>query len=232
MNFSGSWIRPQGIGLSKPKAKEAFVTVSNLFFKRSFKLLESDGETFDVDTLPHDRNDRRSTQLEEVKRMNLIASEMEKASKNGKMLTLANDSTTRKGVNKFTCAGVHLGRDNVLPLPCIPTTSETISEMVELTAMPIEMLAASSNKEASNLYSKINCHMTDSVSHNKHLAKGLAVKYERDEDAGQVFCNVHSALGFQRGMNKTLSMWEEKVGIENLFKNVLGMVCKLADRRL
>ena len=63
--------------------------------------------------------------------------------------------------------------------------------------------------------------MTDSVSHNKQIAQNLAEKYEREDPAGQVFCNIHSSLGISRAVNSCLSEIEAEMGIENIFKSVL-----------
>ena len=48
----------EGAGLSLPKAMEAFVLVSNLYFGRDFKLPNANQTCFDIDTLPDSKNNR------------------------------------------------------------------------------------------------------------------------------------------------------------------------------
>jgi hypothetical protein len=134
--------------------------------------------------------------------MDLISDQMEKAKIDQRMISLASDSTTRDRVGKFNVSGVHLGKDLVLPLPTLSVTTETIKEVAEASAMPLELLAAASGKVGSEIYKMIDCHVSDSVSHNKHISEELSKKYDRDLPAGQVFCNVHTALGLMSSMNK------------------------------
>ena len=78
---------------------------------------------------------------------------------------------TRDRVRKFNVSGVHLGKDLVIPLPTLSVTKETSEEVAKACAMPLELIAAASNKEAADVYKLVDCHLTDSVAHNKHLSE-------------------------------------------------------------
>ena len=50
--------------------------------------------------------------------------------------------------------------------------------------------------------------MTDSVERNKGLAKLLTEMYDLNDPKGQIFCRVHTTLGFSVAMNKMLAIVE------------------------
>ena len=58
--------------------------------------------------------------------------------------------------------------------------------------------------------------MTDSTAHNKGVAKVLASTFNRKTPAGQLFCDSHTSLGFDRGMIKVISSVEEKMEMQNI----------------
>ena len=63
--------------------------------------------------------------------------------------------------------------------------------------------------------------MSDSVNHNLSIASDLKEKYSREDQAGQVFCNAHTSLGLIEAINTKIHEIEEKVGVNNIFKQVL-----------
>ena len=73
------------------------------------------------------------------------------------MITMSQDSTTRKEVGTYSVAGIHCGKDNVVPLPTIGVTSETAVNVAETHAAHLEILGAASGSSAKDLYSNIDC---------------------------------------------------------------------------
>ena len=59
--------------------------------------------------------------------------------------------------------------------------------------------------------------MTDATAHNKKLAVAVAEKTDREEPAGQLFCNVHTTLGFDCSMKEVVHDAEAQIGMENIF---------------
>ena len=159
---------------------------------------------------------------EEVKRMDIIVKTMEKAKMENKMLTLSCDYITRDRVGKFNVSGIHLGKDHVLPLPTLSVTTETTKEVAAACAMPLELIAASSKKDAAEVYELVDCHMTDSVSH-KHLSEIMGENYgiPETEKKGQVFCNIPSTLGAMNKMNQCLEDIEQEIGIKNILNTLV-----------
>ena len=63
--------------------------------------------------------------------------------------------------------------------------------------------------------------MTDSTSHNKGIAKYLAETFHRKEIVGQIFCDSHASLGFDKGIANTIHTIENKMEIQNIFSGFL-----------
>ena len=63
--------------------------------------------------------------------------------------------------------------------------------------------------------------MTDSTAHNKGISEKLATTFNREKIAGQIFCDSHTVLGFDRGISKVLNKIEEKMGMTNIFNSFL-----------
>ena len=59
-------------------------------------------------------------------------------------------------------------------------------------------MAAGPGHSTQDLYSCIDVHMTDGTAHDKGIASKLAETLDRENPAGQLFCNPHTALGFDR----------------------------------
>ena len=78
-----------------------------------------------------------------------------KGSEGGNVFTHAADSTTKKGVGKFNVSGIHINRDDLLPLPTIPVAGESKEEIAEQAAMGFQLLALASGKEPEELYKVI-----------------------------------------------------------------------------
>ena len=83
------------------------------------------------------------------------------------------------------------------------------------------MLEAASGHSAKELYNTVDVHMTDSTAHNKGISEKLASTYNREKVAGQIFCDSHTVLGFDRGISKVLNNIEEKMGMTNIFNSFM-----------
>ena len=120
-----------GIGLSVPGAQKAVKIVSNRVFSRQFKIAkEGDGDSnldaIDLDTLPNERSIRKMAEQVETHGLAAEAHEiLAKSSEGGNVFTHAADSTTKKGVGKFNVSGIHINRDELLPLRTIPVAGKS-----------------------------------------------------------------------------------------------------------
>ena len=211
-----------GIGLSIAEAQKAVKIVSNRVFERKFKILgEADDDDelspIDLDTLPNERSIRKMSEQVETHGLAAEAQEiLARKSEGNNVFTHAADSTTKKGVGKFNVSGIHINRDELLPLPTIPVAGETKEEIAEQAAMGFQLLAIASGRTPEDLYKVMDLHLTDSVSHNKFLSEEIPKLLDLDHKTGQIFCTTHTNLGFSRSMNSSVAKIESKLGVGNI----------------
>ena len=118
-----------GHGLSFKEAMHAIVDVGNGMFQRKWKHPDRDSEAYDLDTLPEIPNILAKVNLIEAETLSLAVDKIEEAKKDGKMITAAIDSTTKRGVGQFGTQGLSIGRDTPIPLPLLPIGGETTEEV-------------------------------------------------------------------------------------------------------
>lgn len=224
-----------GHGFSYHESGIAITTVVNRLLGCNWKMAkESDREskydddeseniekTFDEDTLPTRSTTRKKLKQIYVHSLSLVADKIVESHDTGSTLTHATDSTTRKTVGSFAPAGIHVDREDYLPLPTLPIASETTKNISEGIKTDFKILEAASKHSAETLYSCVDVHMTDSTAHNKGIADTTAELMNRENPAGQVFCNVHTTLGFDKGMSTIVNEIEIKMKMENIFKGFL-----------
>ena len=131
-------------------------------------------------------------------------------------MTHATDSTTRKKVGCFAPQGLHINADTYIPLPTLQLGSETTKNISDSIVTGFDVLAAASDHDAETLYSCVDLHMTDATAHNKGVAAEVADTLKREDPAGQLFCNPHTALGFDRCKKKVINSVEQKMDMTNL----------------
>ena len=217
-----------GGGLSIREASFAIQTVAKLFGckwiipdeHKSKYDSDSIDSTEDADvlrTLPTEKAVRLNLDLIHAYSLKLTADCIMKKKAEGAVMTHATDGTTRKTVGGFAVAGVHINQDAVLPLPILNTSSETTDNVAAGVVAGFDMLAAASSHSTEELYDCVDVHMTDATAHNKGISKVIAEKLGRDDPAGQLFCNVHTTLGFDRSIKDVIHDVENEMGLENIF---------------
>lgn len=139
----------------------------------------------------------------------------------GRAITHASDSTTKKGAGQFIVQALHVGQSRQIDLPILPIYGETAEDIAIQADMGMEILAASKGMSSKEIYSLVDVHMTDSTAHNKEIAPCLADLYDLDTPAGQIYCNTHTTLGFSSGMNKVLRLVESGMHLEEVVKTFL-----------
>ena len=210
-----------GLGMSIPEATKAIVEVGNGLFGRSWKLQSDDTEVFDNNTMPSKGNIRDKLTLIETQSLSLIADEIVNRSNEGRMITHAIDSTTKKNVGTFATQGIHIGQESPLPLPLIGIVGESTDDVALQIDFAFEVLAVTKGTEAKELYKMVDVHMTDSTEHNKGIADVLAEIYDLESPAGQLFCGSHTTLGFAREMNQVVSMIEKDMSLDAILAHFM-----------
>ena len=208
-----------GEGLSPREALLAIEIVANRCFDRKFKQLDDcDKKYYDQNTLPSIKMVRAMTERIEAQGLASEASEIITRKTSSVTITHASDSTTKKAVGKFHVSGIHINQQKPLPLPVVPVAGESREDIAEQAALGFHILAAACNPpiEPAMLYSKVDLHMTDSVSHNKFLYEDVPKLFDLDHTVGQIFCATHTGLGLCRSLNKNIHIIEQSVGISNV----------------
>ena len=210
-----------GHGLSLHESCIAVMEVGNGMMGRQWKLSGSDSDNFDSDTLPHERNIRDKLDLIEAETLSMTVDTIFAAKEQGDTITAAIDSTTKRGVGTFATQGIHINREAPLPIPLLSIHGESTEEVALQIDFGMQILAAVSGKSPAEIYSKIDVHMTDSVSHNKGVADVLQDLYDLTTKAGQIFCSTHTTLGFSNSMNKDVANIEGDMKVEQILQKFM-----------
>ena len=117
--------------------------------------------------------------------------------------------------------GVHIGQNSALPLPLLPICGETREDIAAQLGMGLEILSAVSGVPAEELAGQVDTLMTDSTEHNKGVNIVLQELYQLEKPAGQLYCGVHTTLGFSHSMNKTVLQIELKMGLDKVLSTFM-----------
>ena len=82
-----------------------------------------------------------------------------------------------------------------------------------------DILPAASDKSAGVVC--VDLHMTDSTNHDNSIAKECTEALTREKPSGQLFCNSHTALGFDAGIQSVINKVETAMMMENIFKGFI-----------
>ena len=115
-----------GIGLSPSESLAAIEVVANRCFGRKWhRSKELSKQPLNQDTLPSERSVRKMSERIETQGLAAEAEEIQTRSKAGDVITHCMDSTTKKYVSKFAVSGIHINKENPLPLPTVPVAGES-----------------------------------------------------------------------------------------------------------
>ena len=89
--------------------------VANGMFGRKWKEYNEDKEIIDQDTAPGKKHIQEKLRKIETNSLSLMVEMMEKEKSDGRMVTMASDSTTRRGVDCFKDRVGILGQDQHFP---------------------------------------------------------------------------------------------------------------------
>ena len=221
-----------GHGFSYHEAQVALKVVANRLFGCAWTIPDEnrgqveftedeqmeEHQKYDNNTLPTRKAIRYMMERIEAMSLNLIAKKLVSVKDTDDVVTHATDSTTRKKVGCFAPQGLHINCNIYLPLPTMEMASETTHNVSESVITGFKILEAASEHSAEDLYACVDLHMTDATAHNKGIAVEVADLLGRKEPAGQLFCNPHTALGFDRTMKKCIMEVEQKMDMTALAK--------------
>ena len=127
-NFYQTVASLSGAGLSLQEATSAVVLVGNGLFERNWKT-NDETDLLDKDTAPTKKQIREANRLIEAQSLSLALEKVESQKAEGRMVTHAMDSTTKRGVGQFAVQGLHIGQDSPFPLPILSIHGETTEDI-------------------------------------------------------------------------------------------------------
>ena len=71
------------------------------------------------------------------------------------------------------------------------------------------------------LAGQVDTLLTDSTEHNKGVNVLLQELYQLEKPAGQIYCGVHTVLGFSNAMNSVVMKVELKMGLPKLLSKFM-----------
>ena len=205
-----------GHGFGAEECSRAIVVVANGMFDRTWAVNSENSDTFDRDTAPGMKQIVDSLSKIEAQSLSLLVDHVNNNKVDGRMVTLASDSTTRRGVGQFQGQGLHIGTGSAFPLPLLSINNETREDIAEQLGMGLQILSVCSGEPVESLAGKLDTLLTDSVEHNKGVNEVLAQLYDLDSAPGQIFCGTHTVLGFSDKMDKMVSTIETKMNLETV----------------
>ena len=88
----------------------------------------------------------------ETKGISCMIDKVKEAKSDGRMITHATDSTTKKRIGQFAGAGIHIGQNVPFPLPLFPICGEKTQDIAEQCNLVFEILAVVDGMSAADLY--------------------------------------------------------------------------------
>ena len=86
----------------------------------------------------------------------------------------------------------------------------------------LKRLLIASDKTVQKIYKAVGGIVSDAHSTNKGLAAEISRQIGLEWTLGQLYCCVHTGLGFQEGMTKVSLRYQEKIGYDKMHHQSLG----------
>ena len=150
--------------------------------------------------------------------------------KDGKTFLMP-DGTTRAKVGKMGATLVSIeGKTRALKLQCMG--NEQRENWAETIIHQLQRLSAASDQSVADIYQSICSLVSDSCKVNKGLSALISAKLGLEWIPGQLYCLIHSVLGFQDGICNTWLRYQEVMGHDKLYPSVTGFEMDVEDRGL
>ena len=141
------------------------------------------------------------------------------------------DGTSRAKVGKMGATLVKIeGKMRALKLQCMG--NEQRENWADTIIHQIQRLSVASNESTEDIYRSICSLVSDSCKVNKGLAALISAKLGLEWVPGQLYCLIHSVLGFQDGISKTWLKYQEEIGHEKLYPSITGFEMDVEEKGL
>lgn len=183
-------------------------------------------EDFDH-VLPDPRSIRYAHQVASCFIEGKIGEEMVRHSKT----FLMPDGTSRSKVGKMGGCVVHIkGKVRALKLQKMGVDNR--ENWADTIVHKLERLATASNLSVKEIYEAVCGIVSDASSVNKGLASEISSKLGMEWIPNQLYCCIHTVLGWQDGMVKTWLTYQEKIGYDKMYPSVTGFELDMEDKCL
>ena len=150
--------------------------------------------------------------------------------KDGKTFLMP-DGTSRAKVGKMGATLVSIeGKMRALKLQCMG--NEQRENWANTIIHQLQRLSEASGESLEDIYKSICSLVSDSCKVNKGLAALISAKLGLEWVPGQLYCLIHSVLGFQEGISNTWLNYQEEMGHDKLYPSITGFELDVEDKGL
>ena len=141
------------------------------------------------------------------------------------------DGTSRAKVGKMGATLVSIeGKMRALKLQCMG--NEQRENWADTIIHQLQRLSAASDESVADIYKSICSLVSDSCKVNKGLSAMMSAKLGLEWIPGQLYCLIHSVLGFQDGICNTWLKYQEVMGHDKLYPSITGFEMDVEDKGL
>ena len=178
-------------------------------------------------TLPDPRTIRYAHQVASC----YIEGEIGNEIKNSGEAYLNPDGTSRSKVGKIGGCLVHV-EGRVRALKTVKMGEETRTNWADTLIYNMNRLSKASGLSVKEIYESVQAIVSDAHSVNKGLAAEISGKLGLEWIPGQLYCCIHTVLGWQDGMVKKWCEYQEKIGYDKLYPSITGFELDMEDKSL
>ena len=141
------------------------------------------------------------------------------------------DGTSRAKVGKMAGALVHIG-SKVRALKMQIIGKDNRENWADTLIFKLERLSKASNHTTKELYESIRGLVSDAAKVNKGLAEEMSRKLGLQWIPNQIYCCIHTVLGFQEGMVKLWLQYQTKIGADKMYPTITGFELDMEEKCL
>ena len=160
-----------------------------------------------------------------------IEGEIGKEIKASEDVFLMPDGTSRSKVGKIGGCLVHV-ENRVRALKLQKMGEETRVNWADTLIHQMTRLSKASGLTVKEIYAAVRAIVSDAHSVNKGLAAEISGKLGLKWIPGQLYCCIHTVLGWQDGMVKKWCEYQEKIGYDKLYPSITGFELDMEDKSL
>ena len=141
------------------------------------------------------------------------------------------DGTSRAKVGRMGASLVQIdGKMRALKLQFMG--NEKAVNWADTIIFQLERLATASDQDVKSIYQAIVSLVSDSCKVNKGLATLISGKLGLKWIPGQLFCCLHTVLGFQTGMENIWQKYQVAIGHDKMYPSITGFELDMNDKLL